>query len=288
MTEIERDVVFGTAGHGGRDLRCDVYRPDPARANSTAVLLLHGGGWRAGDRVAMEPHGRALAAAGYLCVSSEYRLNGEARWPAHIHDAKAAIRWIRAQAGALGVDPAKVVAVGSSAGAHLALLAAGTPDDPAFEGDGGNAGAGTALAAVAAFYPPVRFYRQSDGRASGASPASALMGDDADDPVLRAAAPIEHVTAAYPPTCLLHGTADTVVPVSASMRMFEALTASKVPVDLHVYGEQPHGFARLPSVFAAAIADVTMFFDRRVADPDRFAREEQERAAAMAPSPAAT
>ncbi len=91
---IEEDVVFGTGG--GRDLKCDVYTPPGGPASAPAVLLVHGGGWRNGDRTQLRGYGILLGREGYLCVASEYRLSGEAKWPAQIHDVKAALRRMRA------------------------------------------------------------------------------------------------------------------------------------------------------------------------------------------------
>ena len=77
---IEEDVVFGTGS--GRDLKCDVYTPPGSPASAPAVLLVHGGSWRNGDRKQLRGYGILLGREGYLCVASEYRLSGEATWPA--------------------------------------------------------------------------------------------------------------------------------------------------------------------------------------------------------------
>ena len=144
---IEEGVVFGTGG--GRELKADVFVPPGDVKNAPAVLLVHGGAWREGDRTQLRGYGILLGRRGYVCVASEYRLVGESAWPAQIHDVKAALRWMRANATQLGIDPAKIAIEGNSAGAHLALLAAGTPDRPEFEGEGGHAGVSTAVAAAA-------------------------------------------------------------------------------------------------------------------------------------------
>ncbi len=225
--EIEEGIVFGSGG--GRDLACDIYTPEGA-SNGTGILLLHGGGWRRGERARMRDHALALAASGYVAVAGEYRLTPESPWPAQIHDVKAAIRWMRANADRLGIDPAKITAQGHSAGAHLALLAAGTPNVAEFEGDGGNPGVSTALAAVVGVYTPVLFFL-GDERPSGGTPAAALLGDAATEELARAASPIEYVSANFPPTFMLHGTADKVVPVTATLRMFEALTKAGASVE---------------------------------------------------------
>lgn len=264
---ISEDVVYGTAGAGGRDLRCDVYTPPGVEAGAAApcVILVHGGSWRSGDRTQLRGYGILLGRAGYVCVAPEYRLLGEAPWPAQIHDVKAAIRWVRATASELGVDPARIAIEGNSAGAHLALVAAGTADHPDLEGEGGHAGVSTAVAAVAAIYPPTLFVDASTPHSNGALPLIALAEGDAE--AAKLASPVHHVTAEFPPTLLVHGTDDTTVPVSASMRMYEELVAAGVPVDLHLYAEQPHAFDAQPSFGRQVAAEMLLFLDRYVPAP---------------------
>jgi acetyl esterase/lipase len=265
---IEEDIVFGSGG--GRDLVADVYTPEGVEAPAPAVLMLYGGGWRRGDIKALRQRALALAGHGFVVVASEYRLSGESRWPAHIHDTKAAIRWMHANAEELGIDATKIAGVGFSAGAHLALLAAGTPGHADFAGDGGHADASEELAATAVFYAPVRF-QMPGTKVSGGSPVEALAGDDATEEEALAAAPIEYVTPEFPPTLLLSGTVDKVVPVSSSLRMYEALSAAGVLVDLRFYGGLPHGFDRLPGHLDLTIADVALFLDRVMVQPDLYA-----------------
>lgn len=257
--EVRRNVVYGEGG--GRALRCDLYSPAGLAEPAPAMLLVHGGGWRQGDRGMMQGYGERFAAAGFVCVAPEYRLTPEAPWPAQIHDVKAAIRWLRRESAALGVDARRIGMLGSSAGAHLALLAAGTPGHAVFAGEGGSASEGEALAAIVAIFPPTLFHL-GDERLHGASPARALLGDAEDAEVAREASPVTHVSAAFPPTLLLHGSADKVVPPSASMLMYEALVGAGVPAELHMYAEQPHGFARQPEFIDQVSAEGVHFLQR--------------------------
>ena len=132
---------------GIRPLELDVWLPPESRTPSPAVLFLHGGGWRAGSRHLAGPAFSGaqptpfeqLARAGIAVASADYRLSGEARWPAQLHDVKAAVRWLRARAGELGIDGERIAAWGESAGGHLAELLGLTMDDPALEGGDGRA-----------------------------------------------------------------------------------------------------------------------------------------------------
>lgn len=259
--QVRRDVVFATGG--GLDLRCDVYAPADAAEPAPAVVLVHGGAWKMGSRAVMEGYGRRLAEAGIVGVASQYRLLPDAPWPAHIHDTKAAIRWTRASADELGVDPDRIAILGRSAGGHLALLAAGTPDRPELEGDGGHAGVSSAVAAAVGIFPPTTF---SVGvRTRGATPATSLLGDAASAEAAALASPLAQVSPSFPPTFLLHGTGDRIVPPSASLVMYEALVAAGVPVELHLYAEQPHGFAGQPAFLDLCATEVAHFLHRYLA-----------------------
>ncbi len=275
---IEQDVVCGTAGD--RDLCCDIYTPAGAN-NSPAVLVLYGGGWRMGERSRVREACLSLARRGFVAIAGEYRLTPEAPWPAQIHDVKATIRWIRANATRLKIDATKIAAQGHSAGAHLAMLSAGTPNVTEFEGNGGNPGISTELAAVVGIYPPVVF-QPGEEKVSGSVPASALMGSAATEELARAASPITYASPDFPPAFMLHGTSDKVVPVSATLRMYEALTAVRAQVEMHIYTDLPHGFARVGSIQDQLQAEIASFLRRTMVEPEAFRAELEEYAAQMA------
>jgi acetyl esterase/lipase len=236
---IREGVAFGRGG--GEPLACDIYTPPDAQSGAPGVLLVHGGGWRRGERAQMRTFGIQLALQGFVCVSSSYRLVPASPWPAQIHDVNAALRFMRAEASALGIDPEKLASVGASAGAHLVLLAAGTTNRAEFQGDGGHPNVSTAVAATVGIFAPTVLAPRGQ-KLSGAVPGSAVLEDNDGEEAARLASPLTHVSAAYPPTLLLHGTSDRIVPPSASMRMYEALVDAKVPVELHMVAEQPHGY----------------------------------------------
>ncbi|HEY7801668.1 MAG TPA: alpha/beta hydrolase [Dehalococcoidia bacterium] len=259
---IERDVVFGTGG--GRELKCNIYRPPEQRDNAPSVLLVHGGGWASGDRSQLHGYGILLGRIGYVCVASEYRLTGEAKWPAQIEDVKAAIRWMRANAGMLGIDPQKISISGNSAGGHLSLVAAGTPNLPAFEGNGGNPGVSTELAASIAFYAPMAEIVPGTEE----SPVVAtLMGPAPSAESLRNVSPLAHVSGSFPPTLLIHGNKDELVPQQASIKMYRALDQAGVPVELHMIAGAPHGFDASPELGRQCASIMALFLDRYVANP---------------------
>lgn len=260
--DIQENVVFGEGG--GRGLKCDVFTPPDDRTDRTAILLIHGGGWRNGDKTQLKGYGIQLARYGFLCVTSEYRLSGEASWPAQIHDCKAALRWMRANAESLGFNADKIAVTGNSAGAHLSLILAGTANFAEFEGNGGNQGVDTSVAATVGIYAPTRLRTQ--GTADGAID---LLFGDSNAPLedQDKASPINWVSEDYPPSLLIHGNADTVVPVSESIKMYDALKAKGAKCELHVYEGAPHAFDAVPEFGRQVTELILLFVDRQVRDP---------------------
>lgn len=262
---VEENVVIGTGGD--RDLKVDVYTPPADLANGAGVLLIHGGSWRNGDRTQLRGYGILLGRIGYTCVGCEYRLAGEGKWPAQIHDAKAALRWMRANAARLNIDPAKIAVSGNSAGGHLSLMIAGTRNMPEFEGVGGNAGVNTEVAACIAFYAPALLGRE------GVEPNERvrfLFGPDATHETVTAASPITHASASFPPTMLLSGNKDETVPVESSLRMYDALVAVGAKAELHIYEGAPHAFDRIPEFGRQTATIMALFLDRQMVNPRGF------------------
>jgi acetyl esterase/lipase len=256
---------------GVRPLELDLYLP-AGEGPSPVALFLHGGGWRLGSRRSGGPAfpGHSLfervARTGIAVASADYRLTGEAVWPAQLSDAKAAVRWLRVRAGELGVDGDRIAAWGESAGGHLAELL-GLVADPALEGDVGMTGPSSAVVAVAAWYAP------SDVAAvatdTGADPADAttreaqLLGaaPSSVPDVAAQASPVTYARAGVPPFLLLHGRADRFVPCVQSERLAAALTGAGADVELHTYDRADHMWLGAPEAAADAL-DRTVAFLR--------------------------
>lgn len=282
-------VAVGDAS--GRELSATIYLRGDEADLRTAVLFLHGGGWRGGSPDGMRRHAEVLAAQGFTGIAPEYRLLPEAPWPAQIHDVKAAIRWTRANANALGIDPGRIAIQGFSAGAHLALIAAGTPGLPEFEGESGTPGVSSEVNAVVAMFPPTGFSADEKPE-PGVQKASALLGEGADAAAAQAISPITYVSAAFPPVFFIHGTSDHVTSFRSSVRMFEALKAAGAPVDLHLYSGLTHEFQAGASYHALVQAEAAFFLRRTLSEKDAieeellaasmFARSRAERAREMA------
>ena len=261
---------------GVRPLELDLYLP-AGEGPHPVVLFLHGGGWRLGSRHSAGPMYRGasptpferVAQAGIAVASVDYRLSGEATFPAQLHDAKAAVRWLRARAGDLGVDPDRIAAWGESAGGHLAELL-GLATDPELEGDVGITGTSSSVAAVVAWYAP------SDVAAvatdTGADPAdpstreAQLLGAPAASvPELAAqASPITHVSPGAPPFLLLHGADDRFVPPAQSERLHDALADAGVDVELELFEDADHMWLGSPRAAQQALERTIDELRRRV------------------------
>jgi len=255
---IENDVVFGTGG--GRDLKCDIYHPPNDATSRPGLLLIHGGGWRSGDRSQLRYYGIQLARYGFVGVACEYRLTGEALWPAQIHDVKAALRWMRANAVKLGIDAKKICVTGNSAGAHLALMLGCETRE--FEGEGGNPDVSSDCAVITAIYPPTGLSRGRSGDGY-----SFLFGKEAGEDVAVKASPIHYADKPFPPTLLIHGNADKTVAPSESFNMYDALKKAGAEVELHMFDGAPHAFDRLAEYARVCVQLMLIFFDYKAINP---------------------
>jgi len=248
------DVVYGEVP-GYRPLELDLYLP-PGDGPHPVIVHVHGGGWRRGSRRHPLPALGAdfydrLAAQGFAVAAIDYRLSGEARFPALLDDVRTAIGWVRDNAGSYRLDHGRVFLWGDSAGGHLALLAALT---------------GAAACGVVAWFPVTDLARLPDdvtdaGGTPDRGPASRealLLGAPASEvpELARQASPVAHASAAAPPVLLMHGAADDMVPPAQSIRLAEALKAAAATVRLELVPGATHfwkGAGDLPAIVRSSV-----------------------------------
>lgn len=212
----------------------DIYWPAEGNGPFPVIVAIHGGAFMGGDKrdEQLTPMLAGLA-RGYVVVSINYRLSGEAQFPALVHDVKAAIRWLRAQAATLLVAPQRIAVWGGSAGGYLALMAGVSAHVPALEDRAlGNAGQPCHVQAVVDWFGPTDFL-QMDAQlaASGMAPAAAMAHSAANSPeslllgqqisavpeLARAASPATYLHAGAPPFFIQHGDSDDTVPHQQSV-----------------------------------------------------------------------
>ena len=226
--KVERDIVY--ARYGSREVKLDLYLPkQPAPGKIPCIVVVHGGGWRSGDKSRFAHIAGALAEQGFATACIGYRLLPEVEFPAPVVDCKAAVRWVRANAAKHGIDPDRIGAIGGSAGGHLVAML-GTSDTVAsLEGDGGHAGTSSRVQAVVAMATPADLTRMGDRQNLGAELAKLVS-------------PVTHVTKNSAPVLLLHGTKDTLVPMAQSELLLEKYRAAGAPAELVKIESGAHAF----------------------------------------------
>ena len=254
------DLVYATLP-GFRPLHLDLYRPaDKAASTHPFVIYVHGGGWMSGHTrqsgaFANWPDVLAsLAARGYVVASVEYRLTGEARFPAAEQDIKAAIRWLRANAAKYGIDKTRGLIWGASAGGQLAALTATSCGVKELEPV-----ASTAPIESDCVQGAVTWYGVFDfstlAAQKGSNATAALGGADSADTrylgckisdcppgVVAAASPVTYIKRGDPPMLLVHGQMDKTVPVQQSQNFYDKLHAAGVSAQLLVIPDVDHSF----------------------------------------------
>ncbi|VWX53283.1 alpha/beta hydrolase [Novosphingobium sp. 9U] len=220
--------------------KLDIYLPEHTPGPYPVLVFIHGGAFEIGDKreasAAFVQRAQRVTDAGMAFVSINYRMSGEAPFPAAVADTRSALRWLRAHAGRYHLDPGRVAVWGQSAGANLALIAGLADRVPLFEDRTIAPEASARVSAIVAMFPPTDFLRIDDQLKRTRCPAQDRFHDDPQSAESRylgapvrsvpgraaAANPVSYVTAAAPPMLIQHGTADCVVPPGQSVLMQEA------------------------------------------------------------------
>lgn len=241
--KVEKDLAYLD---GDRSEKLDIYRPDAeVKERMPAVLIIHGGGWSGGDKADTRERqiGETLARAGFVAASVNYLLSkkDEPSWPTNIHDVKTAVRYLRSRASKLGIDPERIGTIGGSAGGHLSMLLAWTGDDPRLDPPA-YPGVSTKIQAVVDLYgvPDVRLPLSKSTRGCGEG-WTGLKAETSGD-LFALLSPVTHVRSDGAPVFILHGTADTTVPLAQTEALVKVLEANKARYKLKVVEGAPHTF----------------------------------------------
>lgn len=257
IIEVRFDQPY--AGNDNPKQMVDVYLPRKRADDAPlpVVALVHGGGWVSGDRKGYIGDAIQLARTGsYAAVAVGYRLTNEAKWPAQIHDCKAAIRWIRGHAAELGLDPGRIGVMGSSAGGHLSLMlgtSSGVRDLDGSIGDCTDQPSG--VTCVVNYCGPSDLFTPLYAGDRGAMPDAAVIGllggKPADLPDrAREASPVTHVTKESSPVLTLHGTKDQRVDFRHAEILDETLTKAGATSLLVPVVGAGHSIPKTPELLA--------------------------------------
>jgi acetyl esterase/lipase len=217
-----------------------ITEPDHPGRSAPAAVYLHGGSWISGDHTSggfiIDDIGKALNAHGFVTMAANYRLGPEELWPAQIQDAKCAVRYLRANAKSLHVDPHHIGVWGHSAGGHLASLVGTAPPSAGWD-TGDYSDQSSAVEAVADLAGPSDLVALEEEGGPGVVKANfvSLLGNVPESELpaaLKAASPITYVSSGDPPFLIVHADNDAIVPVGQSVALADALEAAHVPTTL--------------------------------------------------------
>jgi len=249
--QTHRDLVYRTDHR--REVRLDLYLPQrPSGLRRVpAVILIHGGGWRGGSKESVKGMAIQLAKGGYAVAAIDYLLSRPTRasWPTNFEDCQEAVRWVRSHAADYRIDPARLAAVGVSAGGHLASLL-GTwperPDRPASNGTDSppSLRISARVQAVVSMYGPTDLAGGRTMAPLPTSPVQLMLGGEKRERerAYREATPINHVSSDDPPVLLIHGRDDQLVPPEQSVALAFALESAGVKNRLILIDHAAHGF----------------------------------------------
>ena len=240
MRTIE-DVVYAKVGD--RELHMDLALPKEQPSKPLpAIVWIHGGGWQSGSH--KQNKAAKFVGSGYVAASVEYRLTGEAAFPAQIQDCKAAIRYLRANAKTYGIDPDHIGVWGGSAGGHLVALMGTTNDLKALEGNYGSVGVSSRVQAVCDFFGPTDLTSPASVNLREPGPVAKFLGGPREQKmeVARMASPMHHITKDAAPTLIVHGDKDPLIPMAQSEMFYDALRRIGVPTAFIKVKNAGHGF----------------------------------------------
>jgi acetyl esterase/lipase len=267
--KLEADIPYAGTDNPRQKLNLLLPKTPKDDKPLPVIVHIHGGAWLGGDRAG--GHGRLapyVASGEYAAVAVGYRLTNEAIWPAQIHDCKAAIRWIRANAKKYNLDPDKIGVVGESAGGHLVALLGTSGGVKELEGElGPHKDVSSKVQCVVDLFGPADILTMQDGGSKmdhdgPNSPEGKLLGGRVKDKkdAAKAASPLTYVAADNPPFLIIHGNKDPLVPFNQSERLSAALKKAKVECYFVAVDGGGHGGFRNPEIQKRE----RLFFDKHL------------------------
>jgi acetyl esterase/lipase len=245
QTEIRIQSGIEYTNPDDQHLKLNMARPAQGDGPFPAILCIHGGGFRAGNREGYDGLIKQLAARGYVAVTVSYRFAPKYQFPAQVYDVKAAVRWLRAHAAEYHIDPNRIGVTGGSAGGHLAQFLGVTSDVKEFEGDGGNPNQSSRVTCVVNYFGPSDFTKSYGKSVDAAEVLPLFLGGNLEQARQRhiASSPLNWVTPNAAPTLCVHGTKDPYVAYEQATWIVDRLKACGVEAELLTMEGAGHGFS---------------------------------------------
>lgn len=250
----------------GRNLHLDAFSPvAKSKSPRPAVLIVHGGGWRSGNRQQHIPLAQRLAALGFVCFTVEYRLSTEALYPAAVNDLKSAIRWLRTQKQQFHIDTTKIAILGFSAGGELAAFVGATNQDPRFKENACHAGLSDAVQGIVDIDGTLSFVHPDSGEGDDSKSTSAAtywfgFGKKEDPALWEAASPLSYAGKNTPPILFLNS---SVVRMHAGRDDFrKILDQHGIYSEVHTFEDAPHTFCLFEPWFEPTVQYIDVFLKK--------------------------
>ncbi len=260
----KKDIVY--CGLGERKLLLDIFYPKgKSKVKRTAIIIIHGGGWRSGNRMQHYPLAQRLADLGYVCFTPEYRLSTEALFPAAVHDIKSTIRWVKGNAKEYNIDTNKITVLGFSAGGELAAFMGATNGNAAFEGTACTFNAGSNVQAVVDIDGTLSFVNPESGEGDDSKRISAASNwfgaSKKDDPELwKQASPLTHAGKTTPPTLFINSSVDRMH--AGRDDYIKVLAGYGIYTEVQRFENSPHHFCLFEPWFTPTVNHIDSFLKK--------------------------
>ena len=268
-TTSEQDIVYTKAG--SEDLKLDLARPATGDGPFPAVVVIHGGAWRQGNKADMRPILPQFAQRGYVAISPQYRFCPKDAFPAQIYDVKAAVRWLKLNAKKYKVDPDRLGAIGFSAGGHLALMLGLTGPADGLEGEVSAGAPDSRVKAVVNYFGPTDLAASDIPDICKPWVKDFLGGTPKEKPDMAAkASPLTFVSKDDAPVLTFHGTKDPLVPFNQAVKLADTMSSAGVPGRVELMVGAQHGWGG-PEM-ERTIGETFSFFDHYLKNQSPSAR----------------
>ncbi len=266
---VKKNVEY--CSRGNRSLSLDIYQPTHSKP-LPAIMIIHGGGWRTGNKKDHREMAEKLAALGYVCILPEYRLSGEALYPAAVHDVKAALRWIHLQAKAYNIDTNRIAVAGFSAGGQLAALLGTTMHSGLFDDPSCNKGGSARMQAVIDMDGILAFIHPESGEGDDRKKISAAtswfgVSKEENPELWKQASALTHVNDTAPPFLILNSSVDRMH--AGRDDLVRILNMHGIYNEVKIFEGAPHGFPLQQPWFDSTLSIMHAFlkkvFDKPIA-----------------------